>query len=303
MDRLRLLTLSLILSGALNIGLLGLFFYSSLEKTTAHLEPVIATPKEQKLYEKIAHFSFPQLLAALTHKEMRELALSFLVERHDFDIARALSHASFEKSPFLLPNGERIDSFPLLSEEEYEAIIQFAYQEKWPFTAKGLFLRLKKEPKKARDPSLEEAFYATKEFSSLELFFQKTKASVSKEKILDLVCDGSWDQLSFFSHIDFQDSSFFSEERRKEFLLGYVTFGSLVAQELLQVRAPSFCEEVNSFGHTPSSCSFREHKVKEGESLWKICRQYHVKLDSLKKANAMDNERIYPGMTLVIPSE
>ena len=45
------------------------------------------------------------------------------------------------------------------------------------------------------------------------------------------------------------------------------------------------------------------HTVKEGESLWKIARQYKVKVDALISSNHIEGERLFPGMELTIPDE
>jgi len=48
--------------------------------------------------------------------------------------------------------------------------------------------------------------------------------------------------------------------------------------------------------------SLRTHVVKEGDSLWKISRQYHVKLDDLRAINHLEKDRLKLGMVLKIPA-
>ena len=46
----------------------------------------------------------------------------------------------------------------------------------------------------------------------------------------------------------------------------------------------------------------REHRVVEGESLWGIARKYGVTSEAVRKANAMKDDRVRIGETLVIPA-
>ncbi len=45
----------------------------------------------------------------------------------------------------------------------------------------------------------------------------------------------------------------------------------------------------------------RFHVVKDGESLWKISRQYKVKVDEIVKLNQLEKDSLFPGMTLKLP--
>lgn len=47
--------------------------------------------------------------------------------------------------------------------------------------------------------------------------------------------------------------------------------------------------------------SARYHTVKEGESLWKIARQYKVKPEEIARLNGLEKDKIFPGMTLKVP--
>jgi membrane-bound lytic murein transglycosylase D len=46
-----------------------------------------------------------------------------------------------------------------------------------------------------------------------------------------------------------------------------------------------------------------EHRIREGDSLWKIAREYGVTVESLKKENGMQGETVVIGRTLRIPGE
>ena len=43
--------------------------------------------------------------------------------------------------------------------------------------------------------------------------------------------------------------------------------------------------------------------VKPGDSLGKIARAFHLSVESIKKQNALENDRIHPGQKLFLPSE
>jgi LysM repeat protein len=43
------------------------------------------------------------------------------------------------------------------------------------------------------------------------------------------------------------------------------------------------------------------HTVAEGETLWKIARQYKIKVEDLVQLNGIENGKLYPGMTLQVP--
>ena len=45
----------------------------------------------------------------------------------------------------------------------------------------------------------------------------------------------------------------------------------------------------------------RTHVVQAGENLWKIARKYKVSIESLKKANRLDTDKLRPGKELFIP--
>ena len=52
---------------------------------------------------------------------------------------------------------------------------------------------------------------------------------------------------------------------------------------------------------TPVAAPSRFHVVKDGESLWKISRQYKVKVDEIVKLNELEKDSLFPGMTLKLP--
>lgn len=52
----------------------------------------------------------------------------------------------------------------------------------------------------------------------------------------------------------------------------------------------------------PTPADALRHKVRRGDSLWSIARDYGIDVDSLKQANHLAGNRIYAGQTLRIPA-
>lgn len=81
----------------------------------------------------------------------RDIALGCLVAFHNFDVSRALlGHDQPAQQRSLiygrLKSGEpaAIDVYTGLTEQQYQAIKDFATTERWPLTSKGLFWQLKR---------------------------------------------------------------------------------------------------------------------------------------------------------------
>jgi len=245
-DKFRILTISLIFSGALNIGLILALVFSAIEDPKIP----IAAPKigsqtaspggaNRQLLSDLLKLSFSELVVSLTNREpveegyaKRDLALSALVSSHCFNLDKALSSSLYPKRVVSLSPGLTVEMYPGLTDEQYEAIIRYAYQEKWPLTPKGLFLMLKKWPKNGRDPSLCEAFFAGPEFYALQVLFQKTGSPQDPHKLLDLVCQGPWEVVEGFAKEQAQALDL-SPEKRRVTLLAYLSCRSAAAADLL----------------------------------------------------------------------
>lgn len=384
----RLMTLALIFSGALNIGFVAAFLFSSLQDKSASLAitPLAKGGKKQEMtnqqvFAQMAKLSFRELVAYLTNRDpleegyaKRDLALAALVSFHHFNLEKAISATPQVR---FLPFGEerKMPIFPGLSDEQFEAVVRFAYEEKWPLTSEGLFLALKKWPE-PKEESLVQAFSLTPEFHALQLLFQKTEAPQDVSTLVRLVLEGNWDLLDRYAREQSQMLDL-SVEKRRRLLLSYLALQSPAAAELLLhtdlpfvskrlddrgivdivhllqgktpeaerlcadlLRSPrtdfvwkAAAEALYAFSgescpspldfaaakarFVPSSLAaaalmpasappsfppvFRQHIVKERESLWKIAHHYKVKLDELVKLNQLEKDQIYPGMTLRIP--
>jgi LysM repeat protein len=274
--------------------------------------------------------------------------------------------------------------YPGLGEEQFDAIIRFAYREKWPLMARGLFELLQKLPA-PKEESLCQAFSMTSEFSALQRLFQKTEAAQDVATLMDLATEGTWDLLGGFTQEQAQLLDL-SVEKRRRFLLSCLAHRSKTAAKLLLKtdfefsfkrlddrgicdmlmllqenieEVPGFCvallassrsdlvrktaaerlyaiagevaptpfdvqeaiarfcpaqknvvvpapviaaaAEVRVSAPPVVSKSVCYHTVAEGDTLWKIARQYKVKVEDLVQINDIENGRLYPGMTLQVP--
>lgn len=385
---LRTLTLALIFSGALNIALIAAGIFTAIRDRQVSFAIASSRPNEarlettnSKIMESFSKLGFRELVSYLTNRDLveegyakRDLALAALVAYHFFNLEKALGTLPEQKRTFQLPSGKMLTIFPGFSEEQYEGVIRFAYQEKWPLTAEGLFHLIAKSAK-PRDASLEQAFSITAEFHAIQTLFQKTEAMQPASVLLDLVSEGSWDLLHRFSREQEQMLDL-SIEKRRRLLLSYLALHSPYAAQLLlstdfdfalkRLEDPGilallkllnqtpeserFCaallrsprsdtiwigaaEKLYAFAHeappapfdlktaiarfvgpnpaqapqslvkAPEKKAERFHVVKEGESLWKIARIYKVPHGEIAKLNGIEKDRVYPGMTLKIPTQ
>lgn len=341
----KFLVAGLIFSSAVNVALIGLLVLNGTSEIGCpqKMAPMVAegliSSNKEKLAE-LSRLSFRELVSMLTNKEAmedgyskRDLALAVLVKEHHFHLEKALGAL-----PMQVRHVHGVELFPALTEEQFGAIVRFAYQEKWPLTAKGLFLHLNK-----RDASLENAFFVTHEFAALQTLFQKTGSPQEPSLLLDLIAEGSWDLLAAFVKEQMQLLDF-SIEKRRALLLNYLALHSKTAaklllrtdypfslkrlddrtvMEILTLVGPEesqFCAEL---ARAPRSDAVKEavakstgvaaesppvlvqpaqiHVVKEGETLWKISRLYKVKVDELAQLNGLEKKNLVPGMHLQLP--
>lgn len=365
--KLRILTLALIFSGALNIALFAsiLFFVLQDQKSTLSVSLPVAKEKKREAANSdwiaaMEKLSFRELVAFLTDKEMveegytkRDLAVGSLVASHHFNLEKALSAPISQKRML-----GQIEMYPGLTDEQFEAIIRYAYQEKWPLTSKGLFCLLQKN----REESLEQAFLITPEFYSLQMLFQKTEAPQENKTLLSLISEGNWDLLERFTSEQAQMLDL-SVEKRRRLLLSYLALHSTTAAQLLLdtdfefalkklddkgiidlisllkgeneaarrfyamlLKSPrsdgvwqaakmrlgpqdiaAAAEPAPEVARAPERAVEppviieRVHVVKEGENLWKIARQYKIKVDELVQLNGLEKDRLLPGMSLKLP--
>ena len=247
----RILNIALMFSGALNIGLIASLVAFSLQERCSLGGEVSKKGDLGNKLSNVAEISamskltFRELVTLLTNRESieegytkRDLALSTLVSFHHFNLEKALGASILQKRDMMLGD-ESIALYPGLSNEAFEAVIRFAYQEKWPLTAKGIFSLLQKNVK---DESLESAFFITPEFYSLQVLFQKTEAPQDSETLFRLALEGNWELLDRFAKEQLQLLDL-SVEKRRRLLLSFLAHKSPTAAELLLKTDFSFAQK------------------------------------------------------------
>ncbi len=373
LNRFRTLTVFLLCSGALNIGLIATLVVFTLReaRTPFAAVKINETGAEEapnsSLLQALLQRSFPELVAYLTNRDpvedgylKRDLALSALCAAYFFDLEKAIGAAPLQKRRLFLSSEKYVELYPALSEEQFDAIVRYAYREKWPLTFEGLFHALKQKSPETREDSLCSALFSTAEFHSIQTLFQKTGAPVDPHVLLSLLAEAPWEPLRRF--LEGQSKLLdLSLERRRSFLLEYLSYGSPSAARLLLKTdfsfsksrlqdagilallnlleepddlAQRFCFDLLQSPRTdavrekaadklaqffpgapflagslpeqttpslPHAARVKEHIVQEGDTLWKIARLHKVKLEDLVHRNALEKDRLVPGMVLSIP--
>jgi hypothetical protein len=257
LKQVRWLTQGLILSAAINVGLMttiSYYYFSKKEPATSKSEVV---NKERSVLPLSQHLGLVDTIAELKQKKYKELvqelndetlveqgyrkrdiALSILVNYHYFNLSAALGGESIQYRQLVFQNEQKtiegeITLFPGLGENSYKKILSFIKLESWPLTPQGLFLLLKRTKELNRlDSTLADAFYLTPEFRSVERLFQRDKKEVSKESLLQLVISGDWQIL--IEHLQNQHFDLdLSSQKRQQFLLDYLVRGSQIAAKIL----------------------------------------------------------------------
>jgi hypothetical protein len=210
--RSRFLVHGLIISVALNLGLLATFMTFILKEkkleTLLHASPSQQSGgafqelkwKNRDVLKEYETCSFTDLIYELGSDELveqgyrrRDLALAFLTTYHHFDLRRALPGVEVQKRPFIYSDQrEKIDLIPGLDQNSFEMVIYFARFEKWPLTSQGLFEEMKHRCHDIPD-SLAETFFLSKEFYQLEKAFHQFPFAFSRESLLDLLLEGDWE--------------------------------------------------------------------------------------------------------------
>ena len=245
------LTQALIISGAINIGLLCTFLYFSMSDQKQTLSPLEATPLIEKqnlqtMLHQYSPLSFQELILRLGNKDhiesgftKRDIALACLVSFHHFNLEKALGGLTLQKRDMAYSDQKRITLYPGLADYQFEAIIHFAKTEKWPLTAEGLFLEIQ-ATKPPYDPSLLETFYLTPEFHFAQLLFTKTGLALKKEHIAALVTSGSWETLSELTQ-HLRVNAEFSSVERGRFLIQLAEEKSRLAAKILLETDQDYC--------------------------------------------------------------
>ena len=231
---------ALIISGALNIGLIAIFVNQAVKNTLP--EEAIAsfmTKNNSELLKVYSSFSYEKLIQELHNNEpaeegylKKDLALSCLVAFHHFDIDRALSGNSLEKRAFAYSDGREtipITLFPGLNSSHYSSLQYFLQTEIWPLTSKGLFYEIKKGNTQI---SLKEAFFLSFEFYTLERVASYFLHFVNRNDLLELATLGEFDLLTNFAK-KAKEGVQPESQYLEEILLEYLSLKSQIAANLL----------------------------------------------------------------------
>jgi hypothetical protein len=234
----RLLTAGLIFSAILNVGLVGAlvaFFWS--EQSLPLPQPpsfAVDSVKEDEVHRtwvaRLPHASYRELLSDLINQEpleqgyrKRDFALGALVAFHDFDIDRALGGVQMQKRVCILGNDTSLELYPGLTEDQFLAIVRFAYSEQWPMTPRGLFSRLKRQ----KEPSLMQAFAVTTPYRIYQSLFPQT----TMHDLIALLCEGEWSQIENV-WVEQEKKMDASDDRKRAILQSYLSQNSSLAAEL-----------------------------------------------------------------------
>lgn len=239
MKRAKSLTQALIISGTMNIGLLGTFVYFVLKEKQASVSfevpaidrSAVIHETNEEVLRTYSMLSYQDLMLLLENQDRieegfcrRDLALACLVAFHHFNIEKALGGMTPQKRRIFFRNSDATEAldvivYPALAEDQFDGILSYAKTERWPFTSRGLFFELKRSGREV-DASLLDAFYTTPEFFSVYTFFQKVGLQVEKSTVVAFLTEGLWEPIAQFCEEQrmLQD---FSDEKRRAFLLSY----------------------------------------------------------------------------------
>jgi hypothetical protein len=281
----RWLTQSLILSGALNIGLLLTFFYLIIKdksvatvidhKPVEQIQSLADHRSNMELFRELRKMTFHQLVTTLNDKQLvedgyaqRDLALGCLVSFYHFNLQKALSGIPVQQRQLIFekkrdPSLAGVTVYPGLSDAHFQSLIHFATTERWPLTSKGLFLQIK-HTKGHIEPSLMETFFLTQEFLEVETLFSHSKRPTDKYVILAMLREGDWQVLSEFAagQLAAQD---LSEANYQRLLLHYIDRHSKIAARLMLLHHGDFAVKKLDDKHVITILQLLREKTPESE--------------------------------------
>jgi hypothetical protein len=242
----------LVLSVALNIGLISTFAYfvlseSQLSVTTVPeiqpSQPSLPPATNQQVLAQYCRASVHKLLSLLHNQELleqgytkRDLALACLVSIYHFNLEGALGQPPEQKRIYTLIHPEinkeiTISLYPGLSDFHFQAILHFAKTEQWPFTTYGLFSLIQRMHP-FPEPSLIEAFSLTAECRAISTLFAKSGMQIETSALVQMLSQGSWDLItSFYTQQKLLPD--LTPNRRRCFILEYLEAGSSLAARIL----------------------------------------------------------------------
>ena len=244
MKKIRFLTNLLLVSVSLNIGLLTAFIYVKRVASNINLKSSRHVILEKSNAEVLASFfmaEFATLVKELKDKTIlqdgyakRDLALASLVNYHYLNIEKAISGKTLQRRKLTFLHSDGGESFQLevfsnLDDLDFLMIEKFIKEEKWPFSAEGLLVDLKKQTLD-NDPTLEAAFFATSEFYMLYTSLKRIAENLTKEKTLQFLLETDFDDFSDWIQKTKSGEDFFAAIR--SLFLESVKKGSSAASNL-----------------------------------------------------------------------
>jgi hypothetical protein len=308
LGQIKRLTQALIVSGTVNILLIAfvlygffgsgmLVFRDSLKPRLSRTKEAVAHPEKSmaQVLQSYQQLSLEQLIAKLEDTSERDLALGYLIWRHHFNLLQALVDCAPTTCRHIpIRTGQHVSQltlYPDLTDRQYAALVQFAKTERWPLTSEGLFHELKHHAD-ATDPSLAEAFFLTPEFLTLQRTFARSDLEISKRELLELAMKFDW--TTFQSTVARLHVPPEMAKRALSELMAVQSLAKAHQQVLVAEVSPA------APNPTPPQAA-KVHVVKQGESLWKIAKNYHVDIAALKAHNHLQSDLLRPGANLCIP--
>lgn len=299
------------------------------------------TLTNQDVIRSFIGMTYEDLVRALydeTHIEegqrRSDLALAFLGAYHHFDVERAFGGYPVERRVMILEDGKKIVLYPGLSEGRLEAVRNFARTEIWPLTPKGLFQEIK--IRNEIPQSLKEALQSTTEYFLIKRAFYRLPYALSEASLFSLMTEGSWEEMKLLAD-QIQKSPDGKISDLIPFLMPRMEKGSKLAAYLLVLLEKEYAlkklddtqmekllsllteqtpeikaflaevktglrkEQIQQLADKPLDNPPRRHIVQAGDSLWKISRDYGVKVAVIKEMNGLESENLQLGMELLLP--
>jgi len=263
-----------------------------------------------------------------------DLALAFLGAYHHFDVERAFAGYPVEKRVMVLEDGKKIVLYPGLSEGRLEAVRNFARREVWPLTPEGLFQEIQMRSELSQ--SLKEAFENTTEYFVIKRAFHRLPYSISEEALFSFITEGNWEDIKVLAD-QIQKSPEGKVSDFIPFLMPRMEKGSKLAAYLLVLLEKEYAlkklddaqmekllsllteetpeikaflsevknglrsDQIQELAGKPLENPPQRHIVQPGDSLWKISRDYDVKVAVIKEMNRLESENLKLGAELVLP--
>jgi len=234
---------ALLVSGTLNILLVGLLFFVMLKEQVTHrllpFRPYVQTiypPLERQAYDALQAKSYPELVALLEDRtrlragyRMCDLALGILVTEHDVDVERALGHGVVYQRFF-----EKAVVLERLCYRDMKKIGLFLRKQYAPFTPYGLYRRL---------PQTLEAFSHTPECRILRTLLHRFEPACCTQATLLALChEIPWPVLERLC-TQAKERGDLSVHRAQSFFVDAVYAGSRTAAYLLVIHSPGHALE------------------------------------------------------------